>query len=389
MPAITPEPSTPRPASRPLDRISPIFLQATLVALFLASLVLIALGLREAQVILAPITLGIVFGLMLGPLSDVLERRGISPGISAAVIVLGVIALFVALAYMFSAPVSEWLGLMPLIWDKMRAVLADLRQPLQDLNALRDQFQSAMGETQTMKVEVEGGHPLESVATLAPALLAQLVLFMVSGYFFLATRRLTRNSVLAVLPGRRLRWRMAHMFNDVETRISRFMIAVGAINLVFGLVVGVLMWILGMPSPVLWGILAGTLNFIPYVGQVFMVGLVFIVSMATFDGWFAVLLPAALYSLINFTESQFVTPHFLGRTLTLNPFLVFASLTFWIWAWGPVGGLVAIPFMLIMQSVALHALSPPSRLRTLSVFEKRRILERAALQSRLATAERG
>jgi len=368
-----------------LPGLSPVFVQATLFALFFAALVIIAMGLREAQVILAPIMLGVVFGLMLGPLSDVLEGRGIASSVSAAVVVLGMIGLLAAMVYLFASPISEWLSLLPLIWDKMQIYLADLRQPLQDLSALRDQFREAMGERAAMRVEIEQGNPMQDAAFLAPALLAQAVLFFVSAYFFLATRRLTRSSILAVLPGRGLRWRMAHMFKDVEGRISRFMIAVGTINLVFGVVIAAVMWALGMPTPVLWGVLAATLNFIPYVGQVFMVALVLIVSMATQDGWTDILLPVLVYAAINFIESQFVTPHFLGRTLTLNPFLVFVSLTFWIWAWGPIGGLVAIPSMLIMQSVALHALSPAVRLRSISAQEKRQILDRAAQRARAAT----
>lgn len=374
-------------AGRSIDRISPIFLQATLLAVFLASLVLIVIGLREAQVILAPITLGIVFGFMLGPLSDILEQRGIPPALSAAVVVLGMIVLLGAMVYLFAAPISEWLALLPLIWEKMRAHLIDLRQPLEHLGSLRDQFQEAMGERATMSVEIEEGNPVQGAAMLAPVLIAQVLLFFVSSYFFLATRKLTRNSVLAVLPGRRLRWRMAHMFKDVEGRISRFMIAVGVINLAFGVIIGLVMWTLRMPTPILWGVLAATLNFIPYVGQVFMVALVLIVSMATQEGWTAILLPATIYSVINFIESQFITPHFLGRTLTLNPFLVFVSLTFWMWVWGPIGGLVAIPFMLIMQSVALHALSPPKRPRATPQPEKRQILEQAALRARSAAAQ--
>ena len=69
-----------------------------------------------------------------------------------------------------------------------------------------------------------------------------------------------------------------------------------------------------------------------------------------------ILLPVGCYLAISFTEGQIVTPQFLGRQMTLNPFMIFLSITFWLWAWGPVGGLVAVPSLLILQSMLSHIL---------------------------------
>ena len=83
------------------------------------------------------------------------------------------------------------------------------------------------------------------------------------------------------------------------------------------------------------------------------------VGLGTQTGLDHILLPVGCYLVINFIEGQVVTPHFSGRTMTLNPFLIFLSITFWLWAWGPVGGLVAVPSLLIVQSILGHMLPEP------------------------------
>jgi predicted PurR-regulated permease PerM len=149
------------------------------------------------------------------------------------------------------------------------------------------------------------------------------------------------------------------VFRDVEVKVSRFLMSVTFINICVGTAVSIAMTVIGMPSPVLWGAMAAVFNYIPYVGQAVMVVVLVSVGFGTQTGLEHILLPVACYLVINFIEGQIVTPQFIGRTMTLNPFLIFLSITFWLWAWGPVGGLVAVPSLLVMQSVLTNIL--PSR----------------------------
>jgi predicted PurR-regulated permease PerM len=208
-------------------------------------------------------------------------------------------------------------------------------------------------------VTVEDSSAVAGMAMLAPAILAQVAIFLASLYFFVATRDHIRISILSMCVTRRMRWRTAHVFRDVEQKVSRFLLSVTMINLCVGTAVTLAMWAIGMPSPLLWGAMAAVLNYIPYVGQAIMVTVLLMVGLGTQTDPFSILLPVLCYASINFVEGQIFTPHFIGRTLTLNPFVIFLSITFWIWAWGPVGGLVAVPTLLIAQSVVAHAL--PSR----------------------------
>jgi len=222
------------------------------------------------------------------------------------------------------------------------------------------------------------------VAMLAPAILAQILIFLASLYFFVATRDHIRISVLSLCVSRRMRWRTAHVFRDVEAKVSRFLLSITFINACVGCAVTLAMWAIGVPSPLLWGAMAAVLNYIPYVGQGVMILVLLAVGLGTETGLQNMLLPVGCYLAINFIEGQIVTPHFIGRTMTLNPFLIFLSITFWLWAWGPVGGLVAVPTLLIATSVLSHMLpskpmmpSKPIR-RTRNMTAKQELLANTA-----------
>lgn len=312
--------------------------------------------LREGQVFLAPVTLAIVVGLMFGPVADRLERAGVPPALSAGVVVLLLLGVIASFTVLFAVPLSEWVARAPLIWEKLRSQLANLREPLESLTAFQSQVSAILGSGGAMAVTVEDGSSVTGMAMLAPAILAQVLIFLASLYFFVATRDHIRISVLSLCVTRRMRWRTAHVFRDVETKVSRFLLSVTLINICVGCAVSLAMWVIGMPSPLLWGAMAAVLNYIPYVGQATMTVVLLAIALGTRTGLEQILLPVACYLGINFIEGQIVTPHLIGRSLTLNPFLIFLSITFWLWSWGPVGGLVAVPTLLIAQSMLTNAL---------------------------------
>ena len=312
--------------------------------------------LQAGQVFLAPVTLAIVVGLMFGPVADRLEAVGVPPALSAGVVVLLLLGVIAGFATLFAVPLSEWVARAPLIWEKLQAQIANLKEPLESLGQFQEQLTSVLGSDAAMSVQVEDGSAVTGVAMLAPAILAQVAIFLASLYFFVATRDHIRVSVLSMCVTRRMRWRTAHVFRDVEYKVSRFLLSVTMINICVGTAVSIAMWIIGMPSPLLWGAMAAVLNYIPYVGQAIMITVLLAVGLGTQTELVQILLPVACYAGINFVEGQIFTPHFIGRSLTLNPFIIFLSITFWIWAWGPVGGLVAVPTLLIAQSLIAHAL---------------------------------
>lgn len=351
------------------------------ISIIIIGIFAFAVAMALGKFVLAPISLAIVVGLMFGPVADVLERRGVPSALSAGLVVLLLLAIIAVAGALFAAPLTEWVARGPALWQKLQQQLITLREPLAALSSFQEQLKTAMGSGPAMTVEVNDGGPVQDVALMLPTLLADTLLFLAGLYFFLATRHNIRLTVLSLCFSRRMRWRAAHVFHDVETKVSRFLLSAAAINIGVGVATSLVMWALGMPSPLLWGGLAAVLNFIPYIGQAIMLAVLFAVSLGTNTGLVPIALPVVGYALINFAADQVLFPHLVGRALTLNPFIIFASIAFWLWLWGPMGGFVAVPFLLVLQSLIMH-IFPTTAAVPLAV--QRRLEARATLEAREA-----
>ncbi|WP_295808337.1 AI-2E family transporter [uncultured Nitratireductor sp.] len=334
---------------------------AQLSILFLGLLALFIM-LHYGRFLLAPFSLAVFIGLMLGPIATRLDRLGVWPAISAIAVVLLFIALVSGFLTAIAAPLAAWADRLPQIWSKLQLQLSNLRQPLETIKELQGQIRSVTGGS-SVTVAVQEDTTMENVVVLAPSLLAQLLIFFASLYFFVATRHETRATILRLCFNRRLRWRVAHIFRDVENAVSDYLLSITIINVGLGIAVGIAMWILGVPSPALWGAIATLLNFVIYIGPAVMAVILLAVGLATFDTLTASFLPPLTYLALNATEAQFVTPTVIGRRMTLNPFIVFLAIAFWLWMWGPIGGFIAIPALLTIYAIAgniIPGIEPPA-----------------------------
>jgi len=343
---------------------------AARLSLVLLAVIATMLALYLGRYILSPVALAVVIGLMFGPVATRLESHGVPKELAAILVVILFFALIAVGAVMFAVPLSVWAEKVPVIWQELRQQLIALKQPIEMLGALQDQIRNITGAAAALSVKVEDGSTVQNIAFLAPAILGQVLIFLASLYFFVATRNEIRAAILSVCVGRRIRWRAAHVFRDVEADVSRYLLSITVINAGMGVAVGLAMWLVGVPSPALWGGLAATLNYIIYIGPTLMTAILFGVGLATFDGY-SVFLPAGAYLLIELLEGQFVTPHVIGRTMTLNPFTVFLALAFWLWMWGPIGGFIAVPFLLVLYAVIRNILPHYTRGRSSKPFMPR------------------
>ncbi len=330
---------------------------AARVALVIIGTIAVAVALDHGQLLFAPVVMAVVIGLMFGPLADRIESVGIPSGVSALAIVVCFLALITSAVTTMAVPLSDWGRYLPQIWTRLRAELANLKDVLATFDSVRAGMQDALGGGEGgLKVAVDNGFKIEDAAWLAPTFLMQVVIFLASLYFFVATRKQIRATVLSLCIDRRLRWRLARVFRDVEVLVSRYLLSITAVNIGLGAAVAIALWLQGVPSPVLWGVMAGVLNYAVFVGPAAMAIILLGVGLATGHGYLGYLGPVLTYLTLNLIEAQVVTPHVIGRTMTLNPFLVFLALVFWIWIWGPVGGFVAVPLMLMGAAIIRHVL---------------------------------
>lgn len=152
--------------------------------------------------------------------------------------------------------------------------------------------------------------------------------------------------------------------DDGAERLSRYLLAQTALNTVFGALIGTGLWLIGLPQPWLWGLVAGILRFVPYVGVPLAALTPLVLSLAVGSGWWMMLWTAALYFVLEPIMGQMVEPFLYGQSVGLSPVAVVVAATFWTWAWGPVGLLLSTPLTLCLAVLGRHV----ERLRFLDVL---------------------
>jgi predicted PurR-regulated permease PerM len=173
-----------------------------------------------------------------------------------------------------------------------------------------------------------------------------LILFflLVSGNTFL-------KRMVELLPSFRDKRQVVEISQQVEENISMYLVTITIMNAAVGLATGVAMWLTGLGDPVLWGVVAFLLNFVPIMGPLFGVGIFLLAGLLVIESLLMAMMPAALYLAIHVIEGEIVTPMLLARRFTLNPVLVIISLIFWFWMWGVPGAILAVPMLAITKIV--------------------------------------
>jgi predicted PurR-regulated permease PerM len=195
------------------------------------------------------------------------------------------------------------------------------------------------------------------LSVVTPAVI-EITLFFVTLIFFLATQFDFRRYTASFFTSRNAKLRFIRITKDLEEHLGSYVAVVTMINFGLGVVVAIGAWLFGFPSPIIFGILAAVLNYVPYIGAACMTLILLGVGLVTFPSLGMALIPPAAFVVVATIEGQFITPTVLGRRLTLNPLVVLLALAFWAWLWGPMGAFLAVP-LTIVGLVTLHHLFPP------------------------------
>ncbi len=164
-------------------------------------------------------------------------------------------------------------------------------------------------------------------------------------FFLLGSGDLFLQKLIKVLPNLREKRAAVHIARETETAISTYLVTVSLVNVTEGVVVTAAMYLVGMPTPALWGAMVALFEFIPYLGAAAAVVILAIAGLTTFDNIGHALLAPAIYLAINLVQANLVTPLVFGRRLALNPVAVFLGLSFWFFVWGVPGAFLAVPLI--------------------------------------------
>ena len=320
--------------------------RAALIGIFI---ILAFTALEAAKSVFAPLVTAIVFGIVLSPLANAARARGFRDLSVAVMVLVGGLCIIGLLVAVLWSPVAELIEEAPLIWRRLQYLLRDLKDSFSGIASLSESLRGILAGGEETVVVAEENAELTTALVYAPIALSQLIIFVGALFFFVLSRRQIYRSIAMLGTGHSGRRHLLESIAATERNVSRYFIAITIINAALGLATYLVLLSIGMPSPALWAVLATGLNFVPYLGPAILTGLLAVGSAISFSGAYVFLPPLAFVGL-NILEGQFLTPAILGRTLTMNPLLVFMSLVFWIWLWGPIGGFIAIPLMLAVIS---------------------------------------
>jgi predicted PurR-regulated permease PerM len=310
-----------------------------------------------ARDFLMPVVMALLLSLVFSPVRRTLERLGLPSGLSAFLIVGTLMVGLVAGIGALSAPVSGWIERAPLIGLQLEMKLMDLRgatESVRDIAEQVDKLTEGEEDPAVQRVVVEDSGNVALMAMTVPAVLAQLAFTLVLLFFLLGSGEMFYEKIVNVMPTFRDKRTAMRIARDIEAKLSHYLFTITVINAGLGLVVGLTMWGLGMPNPLLFGVTAFFLNFVPFLGAVIGVAIATVVAILTFPTLGQGLFVGAIYFLLTAVEGQMITPWFVGRRLQLNTVVVFLSVTLFAWLWSIVGMLVATPLLVMIRTFCEH-----------------------------------
>jgi len=371
MPAIEVNSTVSAPSARsPADVVSNVAIGAFIVA-----------ALYFGREVFVPVALAILFSFVLAPLVKGLQKLRVPRALAVFLVVLVAFATLAALTMAMVGQATQLASELPTYQSTIRAKIAALKgsgagsgvlsraaDVLQDLGKELDRPKAeSPGPTDTPSpvrderpIPVEVHQPEPGAIETLQAFLAPLIhpltttgIVLIYVVFILLKREDLRNRFIR-LTGTHDLQKTTAAFDDAGKRLSRLFLTQLVVNAGFGIVVGCGLWAIGMPSSLLWGILAAILRFIPYLGAVLSAVFPMVIAASVDPGWTMLALTAGLFAITEPLIGHVVEPLAYGRSTGLSPVAIIVAATFWTWLWGPIGLVLATPLTVCLVVLGRH-----------------------------------
>jgi predicted PurR-regulated permease PerM len=339
--------------------------------LTLAVGVVVVAGLYLAQVVLVPITLAVLLSFLLAPLVNLLRQIHLGRLPSAIIAVLLALLVILSVGGLIGTQVAALAPDIPTYATRIQGKIDSLQNvTLSRANVLLQRLgqatnprpdaapaaaQQGPAPTQVV-VRQPDPTPIEMAEKLlAPVVnpLATMAIVLVVTVFILLQREDLRDRLIRLFGSSDLHRTTAAM-NDAARRLSRYFLMQLAVNASFGVVTGVGLYLIGVPSPLLWGVMGTLLRFVPYIGAPLAAALPIGLAAAVVPGWTMLLWTVGLYGAVELIIGQMIEPLLYSRSTGLSPFSVVVSATFWTWLWGPIGLILSTPMTLCLVVLGRH-----------------------------------
>jgi predicted PurR-regulated permease PerM len=336
-----------------------------LASLTLIAGVSLALGLpfalRAGAEFFLPVTAALVVAIALVPMLEWFEQQGVPSRLAAALCVVVFLALATFAVASIVLPAIDWVTLVPERIDRVTTTL----QPVLDLYASLERFVESIASRIASsgddgnEVRIATPNSMMGIITAsAPHAAIQLFFALLVIYFFLAGWTAMRRQTIRSRGSFEGAMTTARVIQRVVEATSTYIGTITVINVTLGALTALILWGLGMDSPVMWGGIVAVLNFIPYLGPIVASVLLFVGALMTFPDIWQAMLPPLIFLALHTVEANAITPMIVGKKIEVNPLLILVSLSFWAWVWGTTGALLAVPLLIIIKTIFTAAGTP-------------------------------
>jgi len=373
--AADPLPPTPGAPGEPPPTVAGPHLNPGTIALIVIAAIAVIFTLQAAQSVLIPIVIAVLISYAMGPLVTSLARHGVARAIGAA---LAVIVLFAAAgigAYTLTDQVLQIAEQVPVAAQRVRERVREHRlqkggalQTVQraaneverTANEAANQAQPSKPQTGVTQVEVvQPAFSLSSYVWTGGLNLVNalgnfaVILFLV--YFFLVTGDLYKRKLVKIAgPHLAQKKITVQILDEINSQIESFMRVQVFTSALVAVATALALWWFGLPQYIVWGLLAGVFNSIPYLGPVIVTGGLGLVAFLQFDSVSKTVLVCLVALAITSLEGLLLTPALLSRAGRMNAAAVFTGLLFWSWIWGVWGTILAVPMLMMLKAICDH-----------------------------------
>lgn len=307
-------------------------------------------------VVFLPLVAALIITIILSPLADKLAAWGVPnflASLLALLVFLGILGL--ALTAVLTPAVSLF-DRVPEMVDQVGAHFNNLKGSFAWIAEVNDELAKIAGDSGDMRNQVvlAGPSMLEQLAFATPTVVLEMMITLLLAFFMIEARVRLRRRLLLDRQQVGSSLKAARAIREVQDRVAAYILTVGLINSCVGVIVALGAWALGLEAPVMWGGLAALLNFLPYIGPVFMVALLALFGLGSAESPLIGLIPAAAYMGLHAVEANVVTPTVLGARFTMNPVLILLALSYFGWIWGVAGALLSVPILLTLTALIDH-----------------------------------
>ena len=345
--------------------------------------VIIIMLLYFGREIIIPIALAILLSFVLAPLVGLLQCIRIPRGLAVVSVVITAFALIFAMGSLLANQLTQLAGDLP----RYQSTISEKIQAFRDTTAGRGTLERASGMLKDLSKELDkpkeaatalggGASPnatqppkpvpvevrqpdpgaLESLQSLISPLLHPLAttgIIVIFVIFILLQREDLRNRLIRLAGSHDLQ-RTTAALDDAASRLSRLFLIQLLLNGSFGIIIGSGLWLIGVPSAILWGILAAVLRFVPYIGAAIAAAFPLALAVAVDPTWSMLLWTLALFVVVEPIVGHVIEPMVYGHSTGLSPVAVVASATFWTALWGPIGLVLATPLTVCLVVLGRH-----------------------------------